>query len=49
MRHSISPTTRRVFSALPYEDQRLVLAGCEPIDLGFTDVLMEPGERIHHT
>ena len=29
--------------ALPHEDRRRVLAGCEPVDLAFTDVLMEPG------
>ncbi len=42
------PTDNRLLAALPHEDRRRVLAGCEPVDLAFTDVLMEPGEDIRH-
>jgi hypothetical protein len=37
------PTDNRLLAALPHEDRRHVLGGCEPVDLAFTVVLMEPG------
>ena len=40
------PTDNRLLAALPQADRRRVLAGCELIELVFTDVLMEPGEDI---
>ncbi len=33
---------------MPDEDRRRVLAGCEPVELVFSDVLIEPGEGIRH-
>ena len=41
-------SANRLLAALPHEDRRRVLAGCEPVELVFTDVLMEPGEDIRH-
>jgi CRP-like cAMP-binding protein len=38
----------RLLAALPKEDLRRILAGCESVELVFTDVLMEPGEHIRH-
>jgi hypothetical protein len=38
----------RLLAALPHEDRRRVLAGCEPVERMFTDLLMEPGEGIRH-
>lgn len=38
----------RLLAALPGKDRRHVLAGCEPVELGFTEILAEPGERIRH-
>jgi CRP-like cAMP-binding protein len=45
---SINPDTsaNRLLAALPHEDHRRVLASCAPVELVFTDVLMEPGESI---
>jgi len=47
---SISPDTsaNRLLEALPHEDRRRVLAGCEPVELVFTEVLIQPGEIIRH-
>jgi CRP-like cAMP-binding protein len=42
------PAANRLLSDLPYEDRRRFLAGCEPVDLVFAEVLVEPGERIRH-
>ena len=38
----------RLLASLPDEDRRRVLAGCEPIELVFSDVLIQPGEGIRH-
>jgi CRP-like cAMP-binding protein len=38
----------RLLAALPHADRRRVLAGCEPVELVFTEVLMEPGDGIRH-
>jgi CRP-like cAMP-binding protein len=38
----------RLLAALPRRDQRLFLAGCEPVDLVLGEVLVEPGGRIRH-
>ena len=47
---SINPDTsaNRLLAALPHEDRRRVLGGCEPVELVFAEVLMEPGEDIRH-
>ena len=47
---SINPDTssNRLIAALPHADRRRVLAGCELVELVFTDVLVEPGEDIRH-
>jgi CRP-like cAMP-binding protein len=37
-----------LISALPRKDREHLLAGCEPVDLAFADVLCEPGDRIRH-
>ena len=42
------PVTNRLIDALPRKDHQRFLAACEPVELGFADVLAEPGERIRH-
>lgn len=38
----------RLLAALPRKDRHRFVAGCEPVELVFADVLAEPGERIRH-
>jgi len=40
--------TNRLLDALPRKDRLHFLAGCEPVDLVFAEVVAEPGEHIRH-
>ncbi|NTV10138.1 MAG: Crp/Fnr family transcriptional regulator [Zoogloea sp.] len=42
------PAANLLLEALPREDRRRFVAGCEPVELAFSEILTEPGERIHH-
>ena len=42
------PATNRLLAALPNKDRQRFLAGCEPVELAFADVLAEPGEPIRY-
>lgn len=42
------PAANRLLSALPRKDRQRVMADCEPVELGFSEVLAEPGERMRH-
>ncbi len=42
------PAENRLLAALSRADRQHVLSGCEQVELGFGNVLCEPGETIHY-
>jgi len=42
------PVGNRLLAALPRDDRARFLAGCESVELVFSEVLVEPGELIRH-
>ncbi|MGA7802479.1 MAG: Crp/Fnr family transcriptional regulator [Gammaproteobacteria bacterium] len=43
-----APAPNRLLAALPRKDRQRFLAGCEPLELRFSEVLTDPGDRIRH-
>jgi hypothetical protein len=43
-----APLSNRIIAALPARDRKRFLVDCRSIELGFADVLNEPGGRIRH-
>ena len=43
-----APAANRLLAALPRKDCQRFLAGCEPVELVFAEILAEPGERTRH-
>ena len=43
-----TPTANRLLEALPSSDLQRMLAGCETVDLAFSDQLCAAGERLSH-
>ena len=43
-----APTANRLLEALPGSDRQRLLAGCEAVDLVFSDQLCAAGERLSH-
>lgn len=43
-----APSVNRLLEGLPSANRRRMLAGCEPVELAFNDVLYSPGARLSH-
>ena len=43
-----APVVNRLLDALPGDERQRMLAGCEPVELAFGEVLFAAGERIRH-
>lgn len=43
-----APAVNRLLEGLPNGNRRRMLAGCEPVELAFGDVLYTPGDRVSH-
>jgi CRP-like cAMP-binding protein len=43
-----APATNRLLAALPRSDRLPMIAGCEPVEHGASEVLFEPGDRLRH-
>ena len=43
-----APAANRLLAGLPRKDRQRFLAGCEPVELVFAEILAEPGERIRY-
>ena len=43
-----TPAVNRLLAALPANDQRRMLDGCDSVDLSMTQVLYSPGKRLTH-
>ncbi len=42
------PSVNRLLATLPQKFGKRFMAACEPVNLAFSDILVEPGEAIHH-
>lgn len=42
------PSINRILATLPSKGRQRFLAGCQPVELAFAEILTEPGERIHY-
>lgn len=42
------PHTNQLLAALPVNEKDAFMAACEPVDLEFNEVLVQPGQRIRH-
>jgi CRP-like cAMP-binding protein len=43
-----APAANRLLATLPRKDRQRFMAGCEPVELVFAEILAEPGEPIRH-
>jgi CRP-like cAMP-binding protein len=43
-----APAANRLLAALPRKDRERLMAGCEPVELAFAEVLAEQGVRMRH-